>query len=84
MSHDEEKSRDGGDLVVVAHLAGGSERSGDRTVHLERRLSFLACLGMAFIMLNSWTGESRVSKGVLSGRNVCGGVLIRLTSRSAV
>lgn len=29
----------------------------DHTVHLERRFGFWSCLGMAFIMLNSWTGE---------------------------
>ncbi|WOO84842.1 Choline transport protein [Vanrija pseudolonga] len=27
----------------------------DHTVHLERRFGFWSCLGMAFIMLNSWT-----------------------------
>lgn len=26
-------------------------------VELERRFSFLACLGLGFSLLNSWTGE---------------------------
>lgn len=31
----------------------------DGEVRLERRFSFLSCLGLAFILLNSWTGECR-------------------------
>lgn len=27
-------------------------------VELDRRFSFFACLGLAFSLLNSWTGES--------------------------
>jgi hypothetical protein len=38
-------------------LVGDSEVSGTEPVHLERNFSFLSCLGMAFAMLNSWTGE---------------------------
>lgn len=29
----------------------------DAPVELERRFSFLACLGLGFSLLNSWTGE---------------------------
>lgn len=51
MSHSDEEK----EAVAATQQADGTTTTG--VVHLERRFSFLACLGMAFIMLNSWTGE---------------------------
>jgi len=68
MPHDDKLAKAAsGDDVAVAHLPHGADHHalGDdeagEVVHLERRFSFLACLGMAFIMLNSWTGGSGVT-----------------------
>lgn len=40
----------GGDTHIV--VEAGTE------IELERRFGFFSCLGLAFALLNSWTGES--------------------------
>lgn len=42
--------------VTMLEVETRGEVHDDGVVHLERRFSFMACLGMAFMMLNSWTG----------------------------
>ncbi len=47
--------------VSLSEKGGANVRvaPADAPVELERRFSFLACLGLGFSLLNSWTGEYR-------------------------
>ncbi|KAL1412429.1 hypothetical protein Q8F55_000174 [Vanrija albida] len=53
-------------VVTTLEVEARSTVHDDGVVHLERRFSFMACLGMAFMMLNSWTGMSSALNLVLS------------------
>jgi hypothetical protein len=52
------------DATTVQHVEVAGE------VELERRFSFLSCLGLAFALLNSWTGGFRTSWVELTASNV--------------
>lgn len=76
-----EETKQGGDYkrdeavgkVVLDSQNEHALLSGDHAQHMERNFSFLAALGMAFAMLNSWTAMSASLSLVLpSGTNIYG------------